>query len=53
MKDYEDYSSLVKPGGVVAFHDHGHGPILKFWNELQVPGKTVIEGSLTIGWFRK
>ena len=51
--DYENYVPMVRPGGVVAFHDQGHGPILKFWNELQVPGKTVIDGAWPIGVFYK
>ncbi len=51
--DYENYVPMVRSGGIVAFHDHGHGPILKFWNELQVPGKIVLQDSLTIGLFQK
>lgn len=51
--DYNNYVPMVRSGGLVAFHDHGHGPILQFWNELQVPGKVVLDGSLTIGMFYK
>lgn len=51
--DYNNYVPMVRSGGLVSFHDHGHGPILQFWNELQVPGKVVLEGSLTIGMFYK
>ena len=51
--DYDNYVPMVRSGGMVAFHDHGHGPILKFWNELQVPGKVVLQDSLTIGIFQK
>ena len=56
--DYEDYSPLVRPGGLVGFHDicmeaddlslHNMGAS-KFFRELDVPNKKRIEYSFGIG----
>ena len=38
-KDYEMYSPLVRPGGIVAFHDIGkneEGGGAGFWNEIKI-----------------
>jgi cephalosporin hydroxylase len=38
-KDYEMYSPLVRPGGIVAFHDIGkneEGGGSRFWNEIKI-----------------
>ena len=51
--DYENYSPMVRQGGVISFHDQGHGPILRFWNELDAPDKRILKASLDIGVFYK
>jgi len=34
--DYKDYSPLVKPGGLIAFHDIGLvGSVRRFWRQLR------------------
>jgi len=39
--DFENYSKLVRPGGIIAFHDIVPGPaenigaVPKFWNEIK------------------
>ena len=57
-EDYENYSPLVRPGGLVGFHDicmaaddlslHNMG-VSKFFRELDVPNKKRIEHSFGIG----
>jgi len=33
--DYVNYCNLVKPGGIIVFHDVGHIPdVTRFWNEI-------------------
>ena len=67
-KDFADYSALVRPGGVVAFHDivpggpgkHGDpGGVPVFWQELKTMHSEAIElvedwdwGSCGIGVIR-
>jgi len=50
-RDYEMYSRLVKPGGIIAFHDIVPGPeelvggVPRFWRELKstLPSSRVVE----------
>ena len=47
--DYEMYSSLVRPGGVIAFHDTVHRPdapkieVYRLWNELKASGEECVD----------
>jgi len=33
--DYENYNPAVKSGGIIAFHDLGHGPVRRVWDEIK------------------
>jgi len=51
--DYENYSSLVKQGGIIVLHDViGLGEVKQFWDELKSSGKAYIEicNNSQIGW---
>jgi len=45
-RDYEDYGPLVRPGGLIAFHDVARHPageggdVWRFWEELRAMGGT-------------
>lgn len=47
-KDWENYSPMVSPGGIVAFHDTGHPPVKKVFDEITLP-KENIHTKLGIG----
>ena len=48
-RDFELYSPLVAPGGIIAFHDVGANPtdpcieVPKFWNEIRPQFKNTVE----------
>jgi predicted O-methyltransferase YrrM len=39
-QDYEMYSPLIRPGGLVGFHDYNHNPVRTFLIDL--PGLTIM-----------
>jgi predicted O-methyltransferase YrrM len=43
-QDYKFYEGLVRPGGLIFFHDvvNNITGVPKFWNELQVPNKITL-----------
>jgi predicted O-methyltransferase YrrM len=43
-QDYYDYEKLVKPGGLIFFHDvtNTNCGVPQFWNELKVPNKIIL-----------
>ncbi|NEU10431.1 class I SAM-dependent methyltransferase [Flavihumibacter sp. R14] len=47
--DYENYSKLVRPGGMIVFHDVvGLEDVRRYWNEIKL-GKTYLEISRSEG----
>ncbi len=50
--DYDNYFSLVRPGGVIVFHDIvGYWTVKKFWDEIKIGKKyTEICNSGPDGW---
>lgn len=63
-RDYEDYAPLVRPGGLIAFHDIVEGPpeavggVPRFWKELheRIGGEEIVadrsQGACGIGLIR-
>jgi len=39
-KDFENYHGLVRPGGIIGFHDVNYPPVNQFWNEIDIPHKS-------------
>jgi len=51
--DFENYSVLVKPGGIIVLHDViGLGEVNQYWKELKTSGKKYLEicNNSTVGW---
>lgn len=38
--DFDNYHGLVRPGGIIGFHDVNHPPVKKLWNEINIPHKS-------------
>ena len=50
--DYQNYGPLVRPGGIIAFHDLGseHPDVRKVWDNIKEPGKREEICSKTVKW---
>lgn len=50
-KDFEMYSPLVRPGGIIAFHDMATSGVKKFWDETkrQFNYKEILEENSSAG----
>ncbi len=35
--DFDNYHGLVRPGGVIGFHDVNHPPVKRLWDEINIP----------------
>jgi predicted O-methyltransferase YrrM len=38
-RDWENYSPMVRPGGIVGFHDYNHPPVKRVFDEITVGTK--------------
>ena len=47
--DFDNYHSLVRPGGIIGFHDVNHPPVQKLWNEINIPHKSKVHHDLGLG----
>lgn len=54
-QDYFDYENLVKPGGLIIFHDvaNDNCGVPRFWNELKVPNKIILSWFPGLGIVQK
>jgi len=50
-RDFEDYSKLVRPGGLIVLHDvAGLGEVKAFWDELKKTHRTIEIVERAEGW---
>jgi len=48
-KDWENYHDLVRPGGIIGFHDVNHPPVKQLWNEINIPHQSKVHHNHGLG----
>ena len=51
-RDWENYSPMVRVGGLVGFHDYNHPPVRRVFDEIQVGTKEYFDITMGIGIVR-
>jgi len=48
-KDFENYHGLVRPGGIIGFHDVNHPPVRQLWDEITIPHQSKVHHNYGMG----
>jgi len=47
--DFENYHGLVRPGGIIGFHDVNHPPVRQLWDEINISHQSKIHHNHGLG----
>jgi len=47
--DFDNYHGLVRPGGIIGFHDVNCPTVKRAWNEINIPHQSKVHHDLGLG----
>lgn len=47
--DFDNYHGLVRPGGIIGFHDINHPPVKQLWDEIDIPHQSKVYHNYGLG----